>query len=267
MADNRHYWNSKDQMAQIAIDHTQEMSQKYHKEIISSAKRSRIYGPNSVNVDSVNEEGTPKIIVQNLDSVSAIFQETEGKTCVLNFASFKNPGGMFIAGSKAQEECLCHDSFLYNVLRFRMDYYEWNRKNLMRSLYKNRALYSPDIIFSKNEQTRTCDVLTCAAPNFSAAHKYCHVSRSENHFVLKQRIHFLLSVAAAEKVNNLILGAFGCGVFGQDPAEVANLFHQEIALIFGKTNIKIVFAIPKSQRDNNYESFKKSFPLPKMTIL
>ena len=88
-----------------------------------------------------------KIEVVDMDSVSAIFQYAENNTAVLNFASYKNPGGMFVNGSKAQEECLCHESFLYNVLKENQNYYNWNNQHKNRALYLNRALYSPNIKF------------------------------------------------------------------------------------------------------------------------
>ena len=91
------------------------------------------------------------VIIAPTDTVSAIFQytsEQDGKIAALNFASYKHPGGMFIKGSSAQEESLCHASFLYNVLKeFEDSYYKENRKNLNRSLYTNKALYSPNIKF------------------------------------------------------------------------------------------------------------------------
>lgn len=258
MADTQHYWSDKERKAKEARKHSDQMSRRYTDEIKSSAKRSKIYGPNAVNTEIKEQGSRPIIAVKNLDTVSAIFQESKGRTCVLNFASYKNPGGMFIAGSMAQEECLCHESFLYNVLRLRMDYYTWNRQNLNRALYKDRAIYSPDIMFERNQRTK-CDVLTCAAPNFSTARKYCNVSSAENNTVLRQRIHFLLNVAAQNKVDTLILGAFGCGVFGQNPVEVAKLFHREIDSIFERSKIKIIFAVPKSPRDNNLDAFMKEF--------
>ena len=50
---------------------------------------------------------------------------------ILNFASYKNPGGMFLRGSTAQEEALCHESTLYNVLiKFNDTYYKSNRENI-----------------------------------------------------------------------------------------------------------------------------------------
>ena len=60
------------------------------------------------------------------DSVEAIMNYSQGKTAVLNFASYKEPGGGFMAGSQAQEESFCHESFLYNVLRQFQYYYDWN---------------------------------------------------------------------------------------------------------------------------------------------
>ena len=57
-------------------------------------------------------------------------------------------------------------------------------------------------------------------------------------------------------VEVLILGAYGCGVFGQDPEEVAAIFKDELEMFTFK---EAVFAIIKSDRDNNYEAFEGVF--------
>lgn len=197
------------------------------------------------------------VLFEEKDSVSAIFENRKGKAAVLNFASYKNPGGMFINGSKAQEECLCHESFLYNVLRQFPDYYDWNNKHKNRALYENRALYTPNVIFERDNEAVVCDVITCAAPNFTAAEGYCHVSKEENLKVLEDRIDFVLGVAQNNHVDTLILGAYGCGVFGQKASEVAKIFYDLLStkyLCFEK----VVFAIPEDKTEN-YEHFKKTF--------
>lgn len=190
------------------------------------------------------------------DSVSAVFKYTDqnSKTAVLNFASYKQPGGMFLQGSKAQEECLCHESTLYNVLaRFEGAYYTVNRERLNRVLYQNVALYSPDIYFERNDTSVKCDVITCAAPNFSAASKYCNVSRGENTDVLKSRIKFILYLAATEQVDTLILGAFGSGVFGQEAKEVAEIT-MDLLKHYDGVFKEVVFAVI-DEKSANYQAF------------
>lgn len=128
-----------------------------------------------------------EIIVEESDTVRTGRKYSNfGKVAILNFASYKNSGGMFINGSKAQEECLCHASYLYNVLsRFVANFYDWNNRHKNKALYLNRALYSPDILFQFGEVLFKCDVITCAAPNKSAAQKYQNVSDEENSKALK----------------------------------------------------------------------------------
>ena len=57
-------------------------------------------------------------------------------------------------GSSAQEESLCHESFLYNVLSRYKEYYHANTYCKNRNLYSDRALYSPDIIFEHNAEAK-----------------------------------------------------------------------------------------------------------------
>ena len=180
------------------------------------------------------------------------------KSMVLNFASYKNPGGMFLKGSSAQEESLCHESYLYNVLKeFDKGFYEHNRQNKNKALYTNRAIYSEYIRFMRDSEDVFCDVLTCAAPNKAAAQKYCNVTDRLNYSTLKERIRFVIAVAALNRPDTLIFGAYGCGVFGQNPFEVAKIFKEifdEYPCMFDR----IVFAIP-NKNSKNYEAFEAVF--------
>lgn len=200
-----------------------------------------------------------EISITEIDSVSAILQYgrdyNAGNVAILNFADYKNPGGGFIRGSIAQEECLCHESFLYNVLKKFPEYYEHNIKNMNKSLYTNRALYSKDVIFERDKMFCKCDVITCAAPNYKSAFDMYNISNEENTKFLRRRIKFVLDIAEHNKVDTLILGAYGAGVFGQSVEEVAHIFKEylnENRYCFRK----IIFAIIPGV---NVEPFKKAF--------
>ena len=101
------YWVNKEERARLALAHTKEMEDLYKNEIEDCINETLVYNANS---KRLNDKQI--IIVDEIDSVGAIFKYTNANeiTAVLNFASYKNPGGMFIKGSKAQEECLCHES-------------------------------------------------------------------------------------------------------------------------------------------------------------
>ena len=259
---NEYYWDNKKSRTEQAVKHTDEVAKKYPNEIADSVQRTTIYDATLKRSIGIPMDGYPKNIKYSVveeDSVSAIFDCAQGKTAVLNFASYKYPGGGFMVGSRAQEECLCHESFLYNVISQQEEYYAWNRKNLNKALYKPRALYSPDIIFERDGKTQKCDVITCAAPNFSAASNF--VNRIENDRVLDGRIRFILEIAKKENVDTLILGAFGCGVFQQTPETVAELFDKGIKSVFCDKNINAVFAVipPLPNQTDNLTPFINKF--------
>lgn len=242
--------------AEIAKKHTTDMTMKYLNLINKCVKDSTIY-PIDEPITIGNEGAIPATFeLVNIDSVSAIFEfaESNKKMAVLNFASFKEPGGLFLEGSTAQEEALCHESFLYNVLRnFQRNYYDINQQHLNRGLYKNTALYSPNVFFFRNGNTVSCDVITCAAPNRNVAIKYTHVPIEENNQVLYDRISYIRDIALHQNVDTLILGAFGCGVFKQNATLVATY----IKKIFENTGMHVVLAVPG---DNyNYKCFKEIF--------
>ena len=256
MSYNSRYWVDKEARAKVAKAHTEKMAVDYKIEIKTAISKSIIYDDKAVTDTSAST--VPTIIVDDIDSVGGILKYASGKTCVLNFSSYKEPGGMFINGSKAQEECLCHESFLYNVLSKLTSFYDFNNQHKNKALYLNRAIYTPDVIFEHNGEKCNCDVLTCAAPNRSAFTKYNTTQKDEdlNLSTLKDRIFFIKKIVEMQNVETLILGAYGCGVFGQDASVVAGLFKEA----FLSTNVKtIVYAVPKGSDVKNYDAFNKTF--------
>lgn len=243
------YWTNKEKMAERAVLHTKKMEDKYQAEIEECINNTECFTndvENYKNIKCLNNI----IIIEDTDTVSSIFNHyDEGIVAALNFASYKNAGGCFISGSTAQEESLCHASYLYNILKECNSYYKYNNAHKNNALYTNRALYTEEVRFFKNQKSVCCDIITCAAPNYYAAYKYRRMDKESNSIALKQRIKFVLNVAEYNKVDTLILGAFGCGVFGQDPREVATIFKAELS----KHNFnKVVFAIPSGHNDNYY---------------
>lgn len=254
---NKHYWVDKENRIKKAEDWVVKMDEEHAAEIANCVKNTIVFSEDAFDKTEVEiKNSNSKIILTPLDSVSAVFKYApEGHTAVLNFASYKEPGGMFLQGSKAQEECLCHESVLYNVLREQEDYYTYNRKHLNKALYQNRALYSPDIYFERGNESVFCDVITCAAPNYTAASKYCNVSQSENSDALTSRIKYILDIATSQKVEILILGAFGCGVFGQNATDVAQITK---TLLKNYAFRKVVLAVI-DKNSENYNAFKTIF--------
>ncbi len=256
MSNNRNYhWQGKGTRAQIAEARTKEMAERYRQEISTCVARTQVYrGQVPSAAFQEPPAGYTELLVP-LDSVSAAYQERHGKTAILNFASYRHPGGGFLAGSRAQEECLCHESFLYNVLSQYQDYYAENSKTLNRALYTNAALYTPEVVFEHNGEAMPFDVLTCASPNFGVAERNYDVTRAENSAALRSRIRFVLDILNEQAVNTAILGAFGCGVFCQDGTEVAKLFQEEAACTVWRVPVKLVYAVIDSARGGNYQKF------------
>lgn len=219
------------------------------------------------------------------DTVSCLFRyvnNLSGRIAVLNFASFKHPGGMFLSGSPAQEESLCHQSTLYNVLcAFTDNYYAPHLKVLNNGLYQNDAIYSRDIVFfnydasvvggnlviSCKPDTLTADVITCAAPNAKAylRRKY-GISHAEENILddeltqaVCERIKTVIDTALLGGAENLILGAFGCGVFGNHPGVVVDYFYDYLTDDYSGCFKNVYFAVPNPNgNDPNYAAFRSS---------
>lgn len=268
MADKN--WINKTQRAEKAKTHAMMISVMAYHHIDESVLHTTEY-TGSAEVHTKSRNDNMYVSVEDLDSVSSVFKHDTlwKRLAVLNFASYKNPGGCFLNGSCAQEEALCHHSTLFNVLlEFDQSFYAYNRKHTNCSLYTNRGLYSENIAFFKQEtleqedlfrtEHTIADVITVAAPNASAAFAYHNISKEENLQALRSRIHFVLDIAEAQRVKILILGAFGCGVFGQDPKVVASIF-KEFLETGNYSFEEVYFAVPRSATNKNYEAFVEVF--------
>ena len=275
---NSIYWKRKNEMKETAIRHTAEMKSFFSEETQNSIKKSEFidYSDHDAYMESIKPiefgEGPTNIIIMKGTTVEAIQRyRNEPKLASLNFASYKNPGGKFIEGSMAQEESLCHSSNLYNILssdRCMKEFYKPNKNRTNKCLYEDTLIYTPGVVFDQTPTSQSniepiktrCAVITCAAPNATAAKKYYGVSKKDISLALFWRIHSVLLCARDHKIKTLILGAFGCGVFGNDIVEVANTFSFFLNTEFRNTFDTVIFAIPELyDGDRSYDIFEDAF--------
>jgi uncharacterized protein (TIGR02452 family) len=87
-------------------------------------------------------------------------------------------------------------------------------------------------------------------------------SNPEYRNITKNKIRLMLSLAAKNGVKNLILGAWGCGVFKNNPEVISGYFHEILVdeCYSGLFN-QVIFAVINDENSagNNYEIFKKKF--------
>ena len=209
----------------------------------------------------------PVIEVTKETSMGAVdrLSYNEGKVAVLNFASATRPGGGFLKGASAQEESIARVSGLVNCLeKFRSGFYDFHLKN-NTPYYSNKIIYSPGVPVIKDEGGRLLsepylvDIITSAAVNCSAI-TYSNKVKSYIHNVMYGRIKQILCIAAIQKVDYLVLGAFGCGVFRNNVSDIADIFYH----ILVKENYQryfkhITFAITDGNVSKNHDTFYNKF--------
>ncbi len=184
---------------------------------------------------------------------------------VLNFASAKNAGGGFLNGAMAQEESLAASSGLYGTQLKHEGYYLANRAT-RSMMYTDHAIYSPDVVFFRDERFQLLDqpvaasVLTLPAVNMGQV-LLKGEDADQARIVMKDRMRLALSIFAHQGDRYIILGAYGCGVFRNDPAEVARWW-QELLVDegYGRCFDHVQFAIlESSKKDNSYRAFEQRF--------
>ena len=221
-------------------------------ELISPAEGERLlqkYG-------AVSRCAQPETRVENISTVEAVrILAAEGKTeiGVLNFASAKNPGGGFLNGAKAQEESLAVSGALYPTLTAHEEYYRENRAN-RSMMYLDYGIYSPDVVFFRDGAFRltetpvSASVLTLPAVNMGQV-RLKGEDLEEAGRVMRRRMKLALSIFAERKARHLILGAYGCGVFRNDPREIARWWRELLEEGMGRYFDSVFHAVLDRSRD------------------
>ena len=231
------------------------------------------------------EENDPVVHMQEVrvtkhktfEAAIALHKEfPDKKIAVLNFASATRPGGGVKTGSKAQEESLCRCSTLFPTLDRRwlwQKYYDVNRA-AHDVRHTDACIYSPGVVICKTDEQIpvrmkpedfvTVDVISCAAPNLRDKPSNGHNTETGKAIQMPEtalfelhlkRAKHIMHVAAANKVDILVLGAFGCGAFANDPKVVAKAYYAALASYRARFDV-IEFAIYcRDHETENYDAF------------
>lgn len=202
------------------------------------------------------------ITIINKSTVDAVIYEASKSNSVgvLNFASAMNPGGGFIKGAMAQEEALCQASTLYIQLKDGQMYKD-NKNTCWGKGYYNNSMNVCETYFIKDGKgsllanPAKAIVVTSAAANLSRIE---NVNKQEIYDLMYNRMEEIIKMFIRYECKTVILGAFGCGVFKNDPNDIANIW-KELLEIYGGHFNKVVFAIMSRHGDKNIEAFNNVF--------
>ncbi|MDO4650077.1 MAG: TIGR02452 family protein [Eubacteriales bacterium] len=249
--------------------------------VVEAKKNTKVYYEDDYpqfDVNAVREERISVTRDRSYQAAMRLAKENPGKKiAVMNFANAFHAGGGVTRGASAQEECLCRCSTLYPLLyrRSLRDSYYKHHHDLNTSKASDSLIYTEDVVICKTDEEHPkrmvqddwvkVDVITIAAPDLRTKSNMYAAIVGNGSFMnnaelfgyhVKRAIH-MFTVAASKGADILVLGAFGCGAFQNDPSVVARAY--KVALEeFPKVFDKIEFAVYCSPRDQrNYEEFHK----------
>ena len=197
-----------------------------------------------------NIEYSMSVEVTGETTLEAALRLSNQKTLCLNFASAKNPGGGFLSGSQAQEESLARSTALYATQISQPAMYEHNRK-LSTCLYSDfmiLSLFVPVFRDDKGDLLETpfmTSFLTSPAVNAGAVRRNEPQNVAQIEPVMRERLRKILLLASHFEYSTLVLGAWGCGVFMNEPQFVARLFREMLGVggAFENSFAHVVYAI------------------------
>ena len=221
----------------------------------AAVEGTRLYTPEQLAshlAGPIGPGGSPQVEVwacRTQEAARRLVQDEGSRIALLNFASARNPGGGFLNGAKAQEEDVARCSGIYPCLLTQPTYYDVNRRQ-SSLLYTDHAIWSPEVPFfrvrsrSTIELPFTASVITAPAPNAGQFLRRQPEGRPALRRALRRRAGHVLAAAAHKGVRTMLLGAWGCGVFRNDPHDVASAFadwlvHPRFAGVFDR----VVFGV------------------------
>jgi len=226
-------------------------------ELLEGAGGPDCAGPEVLVTDETTQEAARRLAGEGDDPV-----------VLLNFASARNPGGGFLNGAKAQEEDLCRCSGLYPtlVVDAARAYYAVNRAG--RSLlYSDHMIYSPGVPFFRVKGTGElldepfrCAIITAPAPNAGPILQRDPAAGPAIAETFQRRWGQVLAIARDRGHRRLLLGAWGCGAFQNDPAVAAGAFASWLREArFAGAFHQVVFAIPAQGKRGraNHAAFRE----------
>lgn len=194
------------------------------------------------------------------DAAKRLYDAGKTNLVALNFAAARNPGGGFLAGANAQEEDLCRASSLYPCLKSKPKFY--NENVLCEdTYYTDSIIYTPNVTFFRDkyhlllEKPFPLSIVTAPAPNVSSMGL---IDNKRLLSTLHNRTIKILQVAALHGHKNIILGAWGCGAFGNDPKIVADVFKS--ALLHVRNFEHVCFGVYDTRTPPHiFETFQEVF--------
>ncbi|MGW1596326.1 TIGR02452 family protein [Streptomyces sp. NPDC002343] len=231
----------------------------------------RMFGPGPVPVPAVPvpvPEGGTRLEVTGESSLEAARRLADEPVAVLNFASARNPGGGYLNGAQAQEEALCRASALHTCLLTARGFYDHHRAD-RDPFYTDRVIHSPGVPVFRDDRGRLlaepylAGFLTAAAPNAGVIRRTAPERAAALPGVLAARAERVLETAAAHGYRRLVLGAWGCGVFQNDPAQVAAAFRAALGPggRFSRSFEHVVFGVlDRTPGAAVREAFARAFP-------
>lgn len=187
------------------------------------------------------------------------------KPMVMNFANAHKAGGGFRLGANAQEESLCRCSTLYASITSpaAAEMYRWNNTHVSQ-VESDYMLLSPEVCVFRDdkcallEQPFTAAVITLPAPNRRGAAMFASKKLIAETFT--RRIRIMLRIAAEHGYRELVLGAWGCGAFGNSAEDVSEYFKNVlIGEEYGRCFDRVVFAVYGKPDGRNITAFRKTF--------
>ncbi|NVK63507.1 MAG: TIGR02452 family protein [Flavobacteriales bacterium] len=238
-------------------------------EVEESKRKTTLYSPdelekiaNTIETDLGRNTVIEVVNETTMEGACALNPSLE-KVGVLNFASAKNPGGGFLGGAQAQEESLARSSSLYLSIDQMQEMYNFNRSR-RTYVYSDYMIYSEDVIFFRNDemelmQPYKVDVITSPAVNVSAMLQNNRSELSKVQEAMLQRIDKMLALFVDKGIKRIVLGAWGCGVFRNDPKDMARYFAHFLKGDGKYTNAfeHVRFSVLDRKSGKTFECFKK----------